>query len=212
MQINPREKKIIGFAVFAVIGILIWNANTPSVGAKGTTGQVPLPKAISDSNLNKHNEQRLTREVSELDPKVNELAYNLPPDELVPRTIRNLQQIAAKSGVHIREVKPIRPRVLASGMGTSVPLEVHFLAPFQPNAMRFLYYVEDPAGKMVLDKLDITTADPRMKTVEVSAQVTVYTKIIVGPNGSDATTGARPNAATGTGTGTGVKTNATNIN
>jgi hypothetical protein len=182
---------IIG-AVLLVI-ILIWNILTPSSSTKGTAGLEPIGKAKQDTKVNVATQARLTREVKDLAPKVNDLAYNLAPDELVPRTVKELQEIAAKSGVHIREVKPARPKLLPSGMGSSVPLEVHFLAPFQPNAMKFLYYVEDPSWKMVIDKLDISSADPRLKTVEVSATVTVFTKVTSGAGASD--TGDRSNAA-----------------
>ena len=193
MQISPRDKKmIIGGIVFAVI-IFIWNILTPSSAGKGTTGLLSETKAKQDTAVNTRTQVRLTNEVSDLTPMVNDLAYSLAPDELVPRTVKELQEIALKSGVHIREIKPVRPKLLPSGMGSSVPLEVHFLAPFQPNAMKFLYYVEDPAGKMVIDKLDVSSADPRRKTVEVSATVTVYTKVISGAGTSDS--GEKSNAA-----------------
>lgn len=194
MVISPRDKRMIYIGVIVLVLIFAWNFLTPSTGAKSTAGMVPYAKATKDTEVNKHNEVRLTRELTDLDPKVSGLAYNTPPDELVPRTVRDLQRIAAKSGVHIREIKPIRPRVLGSGMGSSVPLEVHFQAPFQPNAMKFLYYVEDPAGKMVVDKLDISSADPRHKTVEVSAQVTVFTRVTGAAGVIDS--GDKPNATT----------------
>jgi len=185
MQISPRDRKVLVILVVFVVVIFIWNMATPSTSGKGTAGMLPAKKAIEGTTLNQKNQARLTREVNELTPKVNDLAFNIAPDELVPRTVKDLQEIAAKSGVHIREIKPIRPKLLASGMGSSVPMEVHFLAPFQPNAMKFLYYAEDPAGKMVIDKLDISSADPRRKTVEVSATVTVFTKVTTGAGTSD---------------------------
>jgi len=178
MQISPREKRMVTIGGVIVIVILIFNILTPSGGGTSLKGLVPYAKAVKDNELNVRNAARLSRETTELEPHVATLASDIAPDELVPRTIRDLQQIAAKAGVHIREVKPIRPRVLTSGMGSSVPLEVHFLAPFKPNTVKFLYLVEDPDGKTVVDKLDITSADPRQKTVEVAAQITVYTRSV----------------------------------
>jgi len=193
MQISPRDRRMIIIGAVLLVIILIWNMLTPSGTSKGTAGLESKAKADQDTKVNLATQTRLTREVKDLTPKVNDLAYNIAPDELVPRTIKDLQGIAAKSGIHIREIKPARPKLLASGMGSSVPLEVHFLAPFQPNAMKFLYYVEDPAGKMVIDKLDISSADPRRKTVEVSATVTVFTKVTSGAGTSDL--GDKTNAA-----------------
>ena len=57
-----------------------------------------------------------------------------------------------------------------------VPVEVRFRAPFQPNVVRFLYDLENPSGRMVIDKISITSADARFRTVEVSAQITVFTR------------------------------------
>ncbi len=186
MQISPRERRLVTIGGVVVVLIVIFNILTPSGGGKSLAGTVPYAKAVKDNEVNERNAARLAREATELEPHVATLAYDLAPDELVPRTIRDLQQIAAKAGVHIREVKPIRPRTLASGMGSSVPLEVHFLAPFKPNTVKFLYLVEDPDGRMVVDKLDITSADPRQKTVEVAAQITVYTRSVApGTTGTD---------------------------
>ena len=185
MQISPREKRLVyGGAVILII-ILIWNFLSPSSAGPSMKGMVSLKEAQKNTDLNKRTQSRLAREVQELDPDINSKAYNSAPDQLVPTTVRELQKIALKSGVHIRDIKPVRSKVLASGMGAGVPIEVHFLAPFQPNAMKFLYYVEDPAGKMVVDKLDISSADPRQKTVEVSALVTVYTRNTAGAFASD---------------------------
>jgi hypothetical protein len=190
MQISPREKKMLAYGGVVVLIIVFYMILT-SGGAKTVKGQVPYAKAVKDNALNERNVIRLSREMKDLEPHIATLASDAAPDELVPRTIRDLQEIAAKAGVHIREVKPIRPKVLQSGLGSSVPLEVHFLAPFKPNTVKFLYLVEDPSGKMVVDKLDITSADPRQKTVEVAAQITVYTRsTAAGSAGSDTSSGS----------------------
>ncbi len=186
MQISPREKRLVGIGAVILVIILIWNFLTPSGGGASTKGLVSLAKARSDTDLNRRNQARLERETKEIDPVIDKLASNTPADRLVPETVKSLQTIATKAGVHIREIKPVRPKLLASTMGSSVPLEIHFLAPFQPNAMKFLYYVEDPSGRMVIDKLDISSADPRKKTVEVSAQVSVFTRNTTGAGTSDA--------------------------
>ena len=90
--------------------------------------------------------------------------------------MRDIQAIALKSNIHIREIKPIKARKLADGSGSKVSMEVRFRAAFQPNVMKFLYLAEDPTGKMVVDKLSLTSADARFRTVEVSAQIAVFTR------------------------------------
>lgn len=192
MQINPREKRLVIIGVITVIAILIWNF-MPGGSSTSTAGMLATQDANNKTKDAEATLKMLNKESTGYEPRVEAMTYDMPPDELVPHVIRDLQQIAAKSGVHIRETKPVRPKVLPSGMGTSVPLEVHFLAPFQPNTMKFLYQVEDPNGKLVVDKLDITSADPRRKTVEVSVQVTAYTRNVTGSKNSE---GGDTNSAT----------------
>jgi hypothetical protein len=135
---------------------------------------------------------------------VQEHAYNKPVEQLVPLVIRDLQATAQRAGIHLREVKPLRPKqvteepVIRPGqkttrttqtthdvLGARVPVEVRFRAQFQPNVVRFLYDVENPAGKMVVDKISITSADAKFKVVEVSAQITVFTRSSAGTSGGD---------------------------
>jgi hypothetical protein len=184
MAISPSERRMIGFGGAIAVGIILYSL-WPSGSTVNTAGMLATQDAKSKKNVALAALKKLKLESEGYQPQIAAMSYDVAPDELVPLMVRELQQIAAKSGVHLREYKPVRPHLLTSGMGSSVPLEVHFLAPFQPNTMKFLYQVEDPNGKLVVDKLDITSADPRRKTVEVSVTVTGYTRKLAGASGTE---------------------------
>ena len=198
-----REQVLVGACVIVVAGSL-WFALTPNVSG-GKTNLVSLETAESKTKASQSNVRKLRDEQMAVEPTVNARAYTKPADQLVPIVVGDLQRAAERSGIHLREVRPLRakpvtdesdPKVVAKAatsrtarsgstthelLGARVPVEVRFRAQFQPNVVHFLYDLENPAGRMVLDKISITSADARFKTVEVSAQVTVFTRGSTGP-------------------------------
>lgn len=160
----------------AVVGILVWGMLNPPGSTKSQAKLLPLKEAQQKLEVSHRTIRRINSDREAMEPRIAGLTYDLTPEEVVPRVIRDLQKVAQRSHVRLREVKPLRPKELSSGLGQSVPLEVRFRAPFLPNAIRFLYYAELPDGKIVIDKLNITSAEARFKTVDVSAQITVFTR------------------------------------
>src|SRR5436190_1211847 len=63
--------------------------------------------------------------------------------------------------------------VLAAVM--KVPLTLRFSSRFD-QSIPFLYNVEDPTGKLVVEKFNITMSDPKSKTVDVEVQIALYTE------------------------------------
>ena len=181
MPMNDREKRLVVVGGVVVVAILVGNflIPQPSAGAKEK-------KLLSKAEAEKQTEvqtrayKRIQEEEGTMEVRVQKSVYTLSSEELVPRVLRDLQTIATKSGIHLREVRPLRPKALTSGQGTKVPLEVRFRAPFQSSVVRFLYDVESPDGKMVVDKMTVTSADAKSKAVEVSAQITVFTRSTAG--------------------------------
>lgn len=181
---SKRELYLVIFVVIFVPILLLWNVlNPPKTG--GTAGKLlPLEQAKKKTEDARRTLARLRNEQEEAEPRVAKMSYELPAEQLEPRVVRDLQLLADKAGVRFREVKPLRARALANG-SVRVPLEVRFRAQFQPNVVRFLYYVEDPNSKMVIDKINVTSADARFKIVEISAQITVFTRSTAGVGGAD---------------------------
>lgn len=196
MAISNRERNMIIVGGLGVVGILIWGALNPAGSTKSQVKLLPLKQAQQKLDVNLRTLKRISTDREEMEPRIANMTYNLSPEEVVPRVIRELQKVAERSQVRLREVKPLRPKELSSGQGQSVPLEVRFRAPFLPNAIRFLYYTELPDGKIVIDKLNITSAEARFKTVDVTAQITVFTRTAQAP--ANAKEGEKTNASAAT--------------
>lgn len=203
---NKREQVLVGSCVVVLAGTA-WFVLAPS-GAASKTNLVPLDKARAATATSKINVRKLREEQVQIEPRVQARAYNKPADQLVPIVVGGLQSAAEKAGIHLREVRPLRAKIVTDEMdpkavttkstrssrsstaahevlGARVPVEVRFKAPFQPNVVKFLYDLENPAGRMVIDKISITSADAKFRTVEVSAQITVFTRSTSGSAGGD---------------------------
>jgi hypothetical protein len=65
------------------------------------------------------------------------------------------------------------------------------------KAVPFFYRIDDPSGKLVVEKFDVTCADPKSRTVDVEVQVALYTVAGAGPSSA---------GTAGSGAGTGGST------
>ncbi len=183
--LKNREKILLVVGIPTVLIVLAWNFLSPPAAQTTQAGQLPTNQALSKlADVKKENTQ-MHAQLDKMEPSIEKMSYQLPAEQLLPRVIRDIQTMAAKSGVHLREIKPIRPKRLKSGVGVRVPVEVRFKATFQPDAVRFLYHIEEADSKMVVDKINITSADARFKSVEVSATITVFTTSLAGVAGGE---------------------------
>ncbi len=188
MALSKRDRNALVFLAVGAVVILGGNLLIPPAAPGAQKKLLPASEANARREVALRTLKRLSGEQDELEPRIATMISDLPAEELTPRTIRDLQAIAAKSNVHLREIKPLRPRALALGKGARAPLEIRFRAAFQPDVVRFLYFVEDPARKMVVDKINVTSGDARFKTVDVSAQITVFTRSTAGVTGAQGET------------------------
>lgn len=179
---DKDRRALILMVVICVLALLYMVFSPKGGGGKQTL--LPVEEAQKQRKLVVNRIENVNKELDTLDAANTRQTYDLPPEEIVPRVLRQLQQIAQESKVRLREVKPLRPIELKSGQGQKVPLEVRFRAPFQPNAMQFLYAVEDPKYKMVVDKINIASAEDRLKAVDMTATITVFTRAAYVANSS----------------------------
>ncbi len=173
---TKRERNLVIIATIFGVTILLWSFMNPPGKSAPKVAIISLEEANAKKKTALKSLASISQDQDKLTPKITAMAYDLPPDQLEPRIVRNIQDIALKANVHIREIKPIKARKLADGNGSKVSMEVRFRAAFQPNVMKFLYLAEDPTGKLVVDKLSLISADARFRTVEVSAQIAVFTR------------------------------------
>lgn len=182
---SKREKFLLILAIPVVLILLAWNRLSPPPSQTSRTGLLSTADARNKLKEARSANRQMLADQDRMDPDIEKMSYQIPAEQLVPRLIRNLQTIADKSGVHLREIKPIRGKKLKSNAGVRVPVEVRFKATFKPDALQFLYHVEEADSRMVVEKINITSADPRLKTVEVSATITVFTTSLVGFAGGE---------------------------
>ena len=181
---NKRESFLIVAAIIVTI-IAVWLSLPSSTASSTRSKMIPLKEAQDKTLAARRAVSKMETDSMEIGGRVEKLVYEESAEELTPQIIEALQKIAEKSGVHIREIKPMKAKIVADGTGARVPLEVRFRSNFQPNVVQFLYEVEDPAGKMSVEKINITSTDSKFKVVEVTAQITVFTKSVVGVTGGD---------------------------
>ncbi len=108
-----------------------------------------------------------------LKPLIDQSLYKESPEQLIPKVIRTLQGFAKDSGIHLREIKPLRSKRL--GNVTKETLSVRFTTDFA-KTVPFFYRVDDPAGRLVMEKFNLTASDPKTRTVDVDAQIALYTQ------------------------------------
>ena len=185
MRMPNRREGLMLLLALVVVLVAAWLSIPSSTPAGSTAKLIPLKEAQQKTVASRKAVSRMQNDSKDIAGRVNKLVYTDTPEELTPQIIEQLQKIAEKSGVHIREIKPLKAKAVADGTGTRLPLEVRFRSNFQPNVVHFLYDVEDPEGKMTVEKINITSADSKFKTVEVTAQITVFTKSAVGVSGAE---------------------------
>jgi hypothetical protein len=184
MQISRREKILIVVCMVFLVAVVFWSLSSSGKAGAGRN-LLPYEEAVTKTDVALKTAKKMDADQEEIDRHLHATAYDLPAEELTPHVIRDLQSLAAKANVHLREIKPLRARAIATGRGTRLPLEVRFRAPFQPDVVRFLYYVEAPATKMVVEKVNMTSADIKQREIDVSAQITVFTRSTAGASGAE---------------------------
>jgi hypothetical protein len=184
MQVrSKREQMLIVICVLVLVAALA-SVLMPAGKTAAQHAMLPTDSALAEWRNKAVTYQKLGKDQDAMEPRIKKMTYTEPPDTVAALVTQQLQDIADRSGIHLREIKPLRLAKMPSGLVVRVPLEVRFRAAFQPDVMRFLYYLEDPGGKMVVDRVDITSADSRLKTVEISARVSVFTQSVTGVNGT----------------------------
>lgn len=190
-QRNPREKFLIVICVIAVL-VGVPMLLLPSQAANKKL----LPAAQARQKYQEASKQKdaLEAESSRMKAQTDAMVYTDAPEQVIPKLIRTLQGYAKASGLHLREIKPLRAKELAGV--TKVPVSVRFTtSEFQKSVVPFLYRIEDPSGKLVVEKCTVSAADPKTRNVDVEVQIALFTVGgqtggTAGANTTNATAGA----------------------
>lgn len=166
---SPRERVLIILGA-AVVAVALWLVLTP--GETGTQGMLSSAAARQQYTEALKRKQQLEREIADLGPRVDTTTYKETSERVIPIVLKSLHEQARLAGIRLREVKPLRPR--QTGGVTKVTLTVRFTTEFG-KAIPFLYNVEDPKAKLVVEKMNVSPSDPKSKEVDIEVQVALFT-------------------------------------
>src|SRR5688572_5837627 len=101
-QRTPSERRMLLLCLVVVV-IGGWMLMTPTEGSTKkllTTAEASqkYEKAFAEKN-------RKEAEIERLSPEITRLTYKEAPEQIIPRVIKDLQETARGSGIHIREIK-----------------------------------------------------------------------------------------------------------
>jgi hypothetical protein len=169
-QRSPSERRMM------ILGLLVIVIGVPlALFPGGATGKKLLSANDARLQYEKKLKQKaeLESNMERVQPLMDQMVYSEAPEKLIPKVILTLQRYAKDSGIHLREIKPLRSKKVANL--TKETLSVRFTSEFG-KSVPFFYRVEDPEGKLVVEKFNLTASDPKSRTVDVDAQIAAYTQ------------------------------------
>ena len=169
---NPRERVYLAICLLVIVIVPLLNAFSPADQRHAkllSSREAQQKRADVVRDI-----EALDSEGDRLMPEIARLTFAGNPDAAIPEAIKKLQDCAAESKLHIREMKPLRARKI--GVLYHAPISVRFSSThFTQEAVPFLYRIEDPAGKLVVEKLNMSAPDAKSASVDVELQVALYT-------------------------------------
>ncbi len=179
---TTREKVLVAFMVLV---LLVAGYLTFSGGGSTSSGAALLSTADARKKYDDGKVQYLAlgKQDDFMQGKIAKWTTNESPGAIAPAMVTKLMSIAKQSGVHLDSIRPLRSQLSENGAVLRVPVQVDFKAPFHPNVIQFLYRVEDPKGKLVVDHLDVHSGDTHFATINISARISTFTTDV--PNKGD---------------------------
>ena len=163
------EKRMLILCILVAV-IAVPYAMTPS---GGSGKQLLRPLSARQQYKEAANKKSLLQKDTErLKPEIAKLVYTDPPEILIPKIVKLLRIDEQKAGIHIHEIKPLRAK--STDNVTKQSLTLSFTSDFG-KAVPFFYLLDDPTGKIVVEKFDVSAADPKSHQVSVEAQIALYT-------------------------------------
>ncbi len=173
---TKREKVLVAVAVIVVLIAVYLSSSSPGSSSSNASGpMLPLSQAVKKYDDGKTKYVALGNEVDTLQPLIYHLTSSKSADALSPLMASSIMDMAAKASIHITSLRPLSPEIVADGQAERVPTEIQFDAPFEPNAIKLLYLLEDPKGKYVVDQVQLTTHERHRNMVSVTARVSMFT-------------------------------------
>jgi hypothetical protein len=182
-QRTPSERRMLLICLIAVvIGVPLVLFPGGSAGKKLLSAR----EARQQYESKLAQKKQLETDDERIKPLMDQMVYAEAPEQLIPKVITTLQGYAKASGIHLREIKPLRSKKTAGV--TKETLSVRFTSDFG-KTVPFLYRVEDPSGKLVIEKFNLTASDPKSRAVDVDAQIALFTRVDAAGSATTTTNG-----------------------
>ena len=166
---TPRERVLIVLGLVVIL-VAVYMILVPV--EQGPGGQLPAAVARQRYIQELKKKEAADKQIAQLSPKLDTITYQQTSEKVIPEVLKTLQAHASKAGIHLREVKPLRPRQMNDV--TKVTLTVRFSGVFS-QVIPFVYFIEDPKGKLCVEKLNVSAPDPKSSQVDVELQVALFT-------------------------------------
>ncbi|MCX6359113.1 MAG: type 4a pilus biogenesis protein PilO [Armatimonadetes bacterium] len=164
-----RERVVIGIGAVVIIAAL-WLSLAPT---SGNRNQLPAAEARRQTRRTATELDQIRAETDRMTPALKGMVYDGAAEKVMPQVVNDVQALASRSGLHLRELKPLRQK--KQGDIARQTLTVRFSSDFG-QTIPFLYKLEDPTGKLVIDKLNVASADPKSRSVDVEVQLAFFTR------------------------------------
>ncbi len=165
---SPRERGLIVLGLL-VGAVAVYLVAFPEGGAE--RGALSLAAARSQYRDAAKRKTEDEKQIARLKPIIDTATYKDTSERVMPAVLKTLYEYAARSDIRLREIKPLRPRQI-SGL-TKVSVTVRFTSEFR-KVVPFVYYIEDPKGRLVVEKLNVSAPDNKSRMVDVEVQVGLF--------------------------------------
>ncbi|HEY3281934.1 MAG TPA: hypothetical protein VGN26_06625 [Armatimonadota bacterium] len=194
---NQREKLMVGACGLVVLVVGLPTLVTATVGMRG--GKDALKQADAKALAAKRQVRSLEAEIATLKPQVGAVTWSETPDLLYPDVATQIFRLGKKAGVSIPSIRHVDPRPL--DVLSEQPLVINVSATF-PAFVKFLYMMQDPALKLSMDRVRITSTDTESDAVRVELSVSTYTTFMLPSTSKGRPSGSAGGSSTGSASAT----------
>ncbi len=162
-----RERIMIIVCVLAVV------IGVPLAIPTGKSAVALLSPAAAQAKLTNEQSQvaNLHRQNATIRSLLTTTSYVGGPDAALPKIVEKLQADAKSAGIHIKEIKPIHPHIV-DGVA-KMAFDMSFSSSLG-QALSFIFYLENPKGKLVIEKINLSTSETQNQQIQVTVEVAAF--------------------------------------
>lgn len=156
-----------------VLCALVVAIGVPLAIPMGKSAGTLLSPAAAQTKLTSEQSQlaSLHRQNATMRSLLTTTSYVGGPNAALPKIIEKLQADAKSAGIHIKEIKPIHPHIV-DGVA-KMAFDMNFNCSLG-QALSFIYYLENPKGKLVIEKIALSTSETQNQQIQATIEVAAF--------------------------------------